>query len=638
MLRSVQTISRCVYMMTTSCIDISLGCNWCWQWHHHIHKVTMIKMRWNMTFSVMWWYWYQHCCHMMLTVSSMTLLRLLGEDTETRCHMTLLVMWCCWHQCQQQRTLVALPMAPFSLQGKGDWNKVHYHLLGYYLCLYTCWIKLEVLKHSKIILKSLTSFRWHPYWSHFIRSLRNVRLNKINERTPTSSQPPSAWTISFQPYMYQSHGQMGYQSLQNPPHPGTIIPSTKRPQLCHYPKILPPIAAYITSTEQAANKLPSQEADELRSGVNRILKQLLQQHNKQCNLNPSQCRALTELKQDNSRVVLTVEKGVAMVIMDQQDYINKAQTLLQDTNTYKVLPKDPTSHIKNKLITLLKDIKQTGGLSTQKYKQLYPTSAVPPKFYGLPKIHKEGTPLRPIVSSRGSITYGVAKELSHIIKPLVGQSPHHLKNSQHFIQQLQGKRFKPGETITSFDVKALFTSVPVQPSMQIVKQRLQQDNTLPQRTSMSIPKITSLLEFCLSHTYFLFQGKYYEQVQGAAMGSPISPLIANIFMEEFEVQALSSSPPPSLWLRFVDDTFVINKAEHSQELLQHINNQDPHIQFTVEPTWQDTSCLGHSHHYPTRQHLQHYSLQKTHPHRSIFALGQQPPHDSKTKCLQHPGT
>ena len=282
-------------------------------------------------------------------------------------------------------------------------------------------------------------------------------------------------------------------------------------------------------------------------------------------------------------------QGVAMVIMDQQDYTNKTQALLQDTSIYKVFPKDPTSQLKNKLINLLKDIKQTGGLTTQKYKQLYPTSAVPPKFYGLPKIHKTGTPLRPIVSSRGSITYGVAKELSHIIKPLVGQSPHHLKNKQHFIQQLQGKMLEPGEIITSYDVMVFFTSVPVQPSIQIVKHRLQQDNTLSQRTSMSIPQITSLLEFCLTHTYFLFQVKYYEQVQGAAMGSPISPLITTIFMEEFKVQALSSFPhTPSLWLRFVDDTFVINKAEHSQDLLQHINSQDPHIQFTVEPTQQDS--------------------------------------------------
>ena len=61
---------------------------------------------------------------------------------------------------------------------------------------------------------------------------------------------------------------------------------------------------------------------------------------------------------------------------------------------------------------------------------------------------------------------------------------------------------------------------------------------------MSIPQITSLLEFCLTQTYFLFQGKYYQQTQGAAMGSPVSPLTANIFMEEFEVKALQSSPTP----------------------------------------------------------------------------------------------
>ena len=103
---------------------------------------------------------------------------------------------------------------------------------------------------------------------------------------------------------------------------------------------------------------------------------------------------------------------------------------------------------------------------------------------------------------------------------------------------------------------------------------------------MPIPQITTLLEFCLTNTYFLFQDKFYEQVQGAAVGSPISPHIANLFMEEFEVKALSTCPTPSLWLRFVDDTFVINRAEHSQALFQHINSQDPHIQFTVEPTQQ----------------------------------------------------
>ena len=86
-----------------------------------------------------------------------------------------------------------------------------------------------------------------------------------------------------------------------------------------------------------------------------------------------ECRALTELKQDTSRVVLTVDKGLAMVIMDQQDYNNKAHLLLADTNTYRILNKDQT----NKLIQTLKDIKQSGGLSAQNCKKLYPTSAVP---------------------------------------------------------------------------------------------------------------------------------------------------------------------------------------------------------------------------------------------------------------------
>ena len=208
----------------------------------------------------------------------------------------------------------------------------------------------------------------------------------------------------------------GLSTSPKPPSPRNSYPSFKKVPILPSPPNTP-IEAYITAIEHASSKLPTQEADELRSDVNRILKQL-QQHTKHCNLNPSQCRALTELKKDNARVVLTVDKGVAMVIMEQQDYTNKAQALLQDTNTYKVLPKDPTSQLENKLITLFKNIKQTGGLTTQKYKQLYPASAVPPKFYGLPKIHRTGTPLRPIVSSRGPSLMVLPRSFPTSLNPL----------------------------------------------------------------------------------------------------------------------------------------------------------------------------------------------------------------------------
>ena len=113
----------------------------------------------------------------------------------------------------------------------------------------------------------------------------------------------------------------------------------KGPNYAITPKY-PPVEAYITVVEQVSSTLLAQEASDFRLDVNKLLKQQQQtQCNNQCNLNPTQCRALTQLKQGNSRVGLTVDKGVAMVIMDKEDYTDKAQALLQDTNTYKVLKK-----------------------------------------------------------------------------------------------------------------------------------------------------------------------------------------------------------------------------------------------------------------------------------------------------------
>ena len=148
--------------------------------------------------------------------------------------------------------------------------------------------------------------------------------------------------------------------------------------------------------------------------------------------------------------------------------------------------------------------------------------------------------------------------------------------------------------MVSYDVTALFTSVPIQPVLKIIEEKLIQDKDLQQRTNMSIKHIIKLLDFCLRSTYFVFQGQYYEQVEGAAMGSPLSPIVANIYiyiyMEHFETKALETAPhPPSHWKRLVDDTFVILETEHKEEFFQHINTIEEKIQFTVENTRDDSS-------------------------------------------------
>ena len=84
-----------------------------------------------------------------------------------------------------------------------------------------------------------------------------------------------------------------------------------------------------------------------------------------------------------------------MVIMEKQDYTNKAQALLQDTITFQVLNKDPISRLQNKFIQTLEDIKQSGGISDSKYSKLYPTSAVSPSFIASPKYTRLALPSGP---------------------------------------------------------------------------------------------------------------------------------------------------------------------------------------------------------------------------------------------------
>ena len=134
-------------------------------------------------------------------------------------------------------------------------------------------------------------------------------------------------------------------------------------------------------------------------------------------------------------------------------------------------------------------------------------------------------------------------------------------------------------------MKSLFTKVPIDLSLQIIDRRLREDNTLSDRTTLGPPTITMLTELCLRTTYFQYGNEFFEQKDGAAMGSPLSPVVANIFMEEFENEALQEAgSKPRLWLRYVDDTFVIwsQGRDQLEDFLSFLNGRHGNIQFTME--------------------------------------------------------
>ena len=142
--------------------------------------------------------------------------------------------------------------------------------------------------------------------------------------------------------------------------------------------------------------------------------------------------------------------------------------------------------------------------------------------------------------------------------------------------------------MVSFDVKSLFTSVPTDVACDIVRKRLEAemekaDSSVRAQTAMDVDDIMILLRLCLNTTYFQVNGKFYKQKQGTAMGSPVSVVIANMFMEELEQKSLETfGHSVKVWKRYVDDTFVVVKKEHVEALHQHLNDQFTGVSFTLE--------------------------------------------------------
>ena len=142
------------------------------------------------------------------------------------------------------------------------------------------------------------------------------------------------------------------------------------------------------------------------------------------------------------------------------------------------------------------------------------------------------------------------------------------------------------KTMVSFDVTPLFTSIPTHNALTTVKRRLEEDNTLSPRSSLNPDQICLLLDLCLSTTYFTYIGDLYRQKHGCAMGSLVSPIVANLYMEEVEKKGTNPIQGVTLtrWLRYVDDTWVTIKIQEVQIFTDLINAVDPNIKFSREDT------------------------------------------------------
>jgi len=178
--------------------------------------------------------------------------------------------------------------------------------------------------------------------------------------------------------------------------------------------------------------------------------------------------------------------------------------------------------------------------------------------------------------------------------------------------------------MVSLDIESLFTYMPIEGAVQVALRKLENDPGLPGRTNLTPTQISDLLGFVLRATYFQYNRSIYEQQDGAAMGSPVSAVIANLYMEEFDDQAITTvNCKPKTWKRYADDTFTILDRNNVDGCLQHLNSQQRTIRFIIE--------IGRANNIPfldtsvTRDAGAYYHcIQETNTHLPIPSLGLTP--------------
>ena len=289
------------------------------------------------------------------------------------------------------------------------------------------------------------------------------------------------------------------------------------------------------------------------------------------------------LRENPNLLITKADKGNKIVITAAEEYHNKMLELLGDENTYIKLKTDPTTKILKKIGNLLDGWKERKYIDSRTHRRMKVSSCNPPRIYGLPKIHKNGRPLRPVVSTIGSATYNIAKFLANIIGKIVGKTEYHVVNSFEFAEQIAGTKIPEEVVLFSLDVISLYTNVPVDYALECLNIRWQE---VEKHTNIERDSFLIAVKLVLESTFFVYRGTNYAQTYGVPMGSPLSPVIANLVMERLEQQCMSTLTQkqiqPKMYRRYVDDCFCVAEERHIDEILKTFNDFHSKIQFTLE--------------------------------------------------------
>ena len=285
------------------------------------------------------------------------------------------------------------------------------------------------------------------------------------------------------------------------------------------------------------------------------------------------------------------DKGRGVVILDKSVYLERMEELISDPGKFLEISEPIfkfTLRIEDKINNYLRKLKKLCLITEDLYKQLFVSGGGPGVLYGLPKIHKpdfvSNFKFRPIFSAINCPSFNLSKFFVKILEPLT-RSEYTLENSKSFVEVITKFGNADSYTMASFDVENLFTNIPLTETINICL------NSLFPLSSSSVLGLKreffqKLLELATCNSYFMFNSKFYHQIDGVGMGIPLGPTLANTFMCFYEKIWLRDCPDdfrPILYRRFIDDTFLLFRdSAHVNKFYHYLNQKHPNIKFTKE--------------------------------------------------------